>query len=118
MAVGYDNSVEKTIINRDGYAHVSGKVLVSPENGWKDYVMREFSIEENGYTGNHNHDFPHIIFVINGEGTIIINDEETSVKKGSYAYVPANSQHQLKNTCSSETFSFLCIVPQECHTFG
>ena len=117
MTVGHDSLVKGEKINGLDCDDVMGKVLVSPEMGWKGYTMREFILGKDCYTPEHEHDWPHINYVISGEGTLMIDGEINKIKKGSYAYVPNNAHHQFKNT-SSEKLIFLCIVPSENHRFN
>ncbi|MFA7075327.1 MAG: cupin domain-containing protein [Candidatus Izemoplasmatales bacterium] len=90
------------------------KVLVGPENGWDDYVMRILDVEVDGYTPKHSHPWPHINYVVAGTGNLMIDGEDFLVKEGSYAYVPQDKMHQFKNI-GDETFRFICIVPKEGH---
>ncbi len=119
MSAGHEREIAPVTIKMEGYSNVAGKVLVSPESGWKDYVMRRFEIGKDGYSGHHRHDFPHIVFVAEGKGTMIMEGEEKPIEKGSFAYVPNNALHQLKNTDPDVSpLVFICIVPQANHTFG
>ncbi|MGH4052876.1 MAG: cupin domain-containing protein [Clostridium sp.] len=90
------------------------QTLISPKEGWEGYVMRVFQLEEGGYTPKHNHAWPHINYILEGKGTLFLDNEETIIEKGSYAYVPSNELHQFKNI-ESETLKFICIVPEEGH---
>ena len=90
------------------------KALISPAEGWDGYVMRVIELGEDGYTPKHTHDWPHINYIIEGEGTLHIEGKDNPVSAGSYAYVPTGSLHQFKNN-GSGTFRFICIVPEEGH---
>lgn len=90
------------------------KVLVGPNEGWSDHVMRVFELQPGGFTPKHSHDWPHINFILKGEGTLFLNGVENPVSAGSYAYVPGNELHQFKNA-GNEPFMFICIVPKEGH---
>lgn len=117
MAVRHDSLTEAVKIEGLDCDNVVGKLLVSPKMGWEDYSMREFILGKDCYTPNHKHDWSHINYVISGEGTLMIDGEINEIKKGSYAYVPSNAQHQFKNT-GDEDLVFLCIVPAENHKFN
>ena len=64
------------------------KVLVSPKEGWKDYVMRVVEVEEGGYTPKHSHPWPHINYFIEGTGELMLDGKINTVEAGSYAFVP------------------------------
>lgn len=116
MAIGNMNDIALKPIKSSEALDASIRVLVSPKEGWKGYVMREIEVEKNGYTPKHFHPWPHINYIIEGEGSLYLEGVETSVKAGSFAYIPANSLHQFKNV-GDTTFKFICIVPEEGHQY-
>jgi quercetin dioxygenase-like cupin family protein len=76
--------------------------------------MRVFELEPGGFTPRHQHPWPHINYVVQGNGTLYLNGQENPIEAGSYAYVPGNELHQFQNT-SNEVLKFICIVPSEGH---
>ena len=114
MIVGnIDNLKAKEVTHPDAFKSAM-KVLVSPLEGWDDYVMRVVEVEPNGYTPKHSHPWPHINFMIEGEGTLLIDEKLNSVTKGSFAFVPHDALHQFRNV-GDVVFKFICIVPKEGH---
>lgn len=114
MALGHISEILGSVIQNPEVKGASMKVLVSPENGWDNHVMRVFELEVGGYTPRHSHNWPHINYIIEGEGKLYLNGQENPIKAGSYAYVPANELHQFQNTGES-VLKFICIVPTEGH---
>ncbi|BEP28434.1 cupin domain-containing protein [Helicovermis profundi] len=114
MALGHIDELEGKIIENDEVKGAVMKVLISPEEGWDSHVMRVFEVAPNGFTPKHTHDWPHINYIIEGEGTLFLSGKENPIKAGSYAYVPSNELHQFKNT-SNKAIKFICIVPKEGH---
>lgn len=112
MIIGHENNVTAINLKGDLLDNVTKKVLVSPENGWHDYVMRLFELGENGYTPRHRHDWPHINYVAHGSGILFLEGDEHPLQEGSFAYVPAGKEHQFINR-GKETFALICIVPAE-----
>jgi len=96
--------------------NASMKVLVSPEEGWKDHVMRVVELGVDGYSPKHAHPWQHINYVLEGNGELEIDGEVTPLSVGSYAYVPENSLHQFRNI-GREIFKFICIVPVVGHRY-
>ena len=92
------------------------KVLVGPKEGWDGYVMRSVEVEKDGFSPKHMHDWPHINYVLEGNGVLFLEGKEQVISKGSIAYIPSNELHQFKNT-GSEVLKFICIVPERGHTF-
>ena len=90
------------------------KVLVSPEEGWDSHVMRVVELNKDGYSPKHNHPWPHINYMIEGNGILMIDGVDHVVSAGSYAFVPGGSLHQFRNN-GEVPFKFICIVPKEGH---
>lgn len=116
MIVGNIKELEAKEIKSDLALHAAMKVLVSPKEGWDGYVMRVLELGEGGYSPKHSHPWPHINFMIEGEGELMIEGKINKVSAGSYAYVPADSLHQFRNV-GTTTFKFICIVPEEGHQY-
>lgn len=114
MVVGNFNELESIQITSPEARNAAMKVLVSPKEGWEGYVMRVVELEVDGYSPKHQHDWPHINYIIEGEGTLLIDDTLNKITAGSYAYVPANTLHQFSNV-GGTPFKFICIVPEEGH---
>lgn len=114
MIVGNFNELLATEIMSPEAKHAAMKVLVSPNEGWEGYVMRVVELEPNGYSPKHAHDWPHINFIIEGTGTLLIGDVLHPLTSGSYAYVPENTLHQFSNA-GDVAFKFICIVPERGH---
>ena len=114
MIVAHEKEIQMTSINHPEVQHAKIGVMVGPEQGWSDYVMRMIELEADGYTPHHTHPWPHINYVVEGSGILHIDGQDRSVSSGSYAYVPANTIHQFKNSGIGK-FRFICIVPKEGH---
>jgi len=111
-----EKNIEKVIVNHPDAKNTFMKVLIGPEDGWEDYVLRTFELSEDGHSPKHSHDWPHINYVLEGSGVLLLNGEENEITKGSIAYVPSNEIHQFRNT-EKEPLKFICIVPKQGHTF-
>ncbi|MGD9910592.1 MAG: cupin domain-containing protein [Candidatus Izemoplasmatales bacterium] len=91
-------------------------VMVGKDEGWDGYVMRTIEVEKDGYTPKHSHPWPHINYIIEGKGSLLIDGVLNPVEAGSYAYVPGNKIHQFKNE-GTTPFKFICIVPEIGHQY-
>ena len=114
--VGNINDLSNKEIKSDLVKNAFMKVLIGPDEGWNDHVMRVMEVGEGGYTPKHEHPWPHINFMIEGEGELMIDGVVNPVLAGSYAYVPANTIHQFRNT-GKTPFKFICIVPEKGHVY-
>ncbi|MFO7968577.1 MAG: cupin domain-containing protein [Bacillota bacterium] len=108
-----NNIAGKEILNPDA-KNAFMKVLVDENVGWDDYVMRVVEVLEDGYTPKHKHPWPHINYVISGDGEIMLEGNYKKVSSGAFAFIPADKLHQYKNIGKS-IFKFICIVPKEGH---
>ncbi|MBK5239646.1 cupin domain-containing protein [Clostridium sp.] len=114
MIVSNEKYVKVSQISAPGYANIVGKVLVSSETGWDDYVMRVFQVSENGYSGRHSHDYPHIVYTLEGTGTLFLDGKDYPIESGSFTFIPPNKEHQLSNK-GKDDLKFICIVPKRGH---
>ncbi|MFU8787176.1 MAG: cupin domain-containing protein [Candidatus Izemoplasmataceae bacterium] len=112
--VGHLKDLQSTIITHPSAQNASMKVLVGNFEGWEDHVMRVVEVDEDGYTPKHQHPWPHINYMIEGNGVLMIDGIDYPVEQGSYAFVPENTLHQFKNV-GKTPFKFICIVPKVGH---
>ncbi|MEO0229319.1 MAG: cupin domain-containing protein [candidate division WOR-3 bacterium] len=103
--------VKEARVEMEGAKNVYIRWLLGPEDKMPNFYLRMFRIEKEGHTPYHSHPYEHEVFVLEGEGALIIENKEYQLKKGYVAYVPADSNHQFKNS-GGEDFVFLCIIPR------
>ncbi len=114
MIISHLDKVIPIVMTGDTVNEASMKKLVGNEEGWDSHVMRVVELGVDGFSPKHSHPWPHINYIIEGEGILFLNGEENPIKAGSFAYVPSEALHQFKNT-GKETLKFICIVPNEGH---
>ena len=114
MIVSHEKDILATKMENPEVKNAAMKALITPQEGWDGYVMRVVELGKGGYSPKHIHQWPHINYVLEGKGSLHIEGKDNPVEAGSYAYVPAGSQHQYKNE-GNGMFRFICIVPQEGH---
>jgi len=112
MFVSHRDEIPGKKLSGDALKDVTKQVLIGPEQGWDDYVMRMLTVEKDGFTPLHAHDWPHIVYVVEGEGVLHMDGTDYNVKAGSTAFVPGGKEHQLMYR-KGEKFVFICIVPKE-----
>lgn len=112
MFVGHVNGRETKTITAPGAKNVLKQTLIGPEDGWRGWVMRRFTIKDRGCTPRHSHPWPHIMYVLHGNGSFFLDGKEHPLEPGSIAYVPSNVEHQFSSVSEAELV-FLCIVPEE-----
>ena len=92
--------------------NVIKRTAISQAEGWDGWAMRIFTLGEGGYTPKHSHNWPHINYITEGEGSLFLDGKENPIKTGDTAYIPAGELHQFQNR-GSGNMSFICIVPEE-----
>jgi quercetin dioxygenase-like cupin family protein len=95
-----------------GYDNVKKQIVIGPDDGSLEIVLRYFSLEPGGESPHHSHDFPHLVKIETGNGLVI--DEmgnEHQLQGGDYVYIDNNEAHSFRNS-GSGPFDFICVVPQ------
>ena len=99
------------LADTQGYTAVTKQVVLGPEDGSDEIVLRYFSVTAGGATPYHSHDFPHLVKVESGQGVAVDADgNEYPLAADDYVYVEANEVHNFKNT-GDGPFDFICLVP-------
>jgi len=91
---------------------VDGRVLIGKKDGAKNFCMRIFEIAPGGHTPKHAHAWEHEMFINAGTGEIYCNDRWIPVQPGHVAFIPANIEHQIKNT-GIALLKVICLVPPQ-----
>ncbi|MBT8340989.1 MAG: cupin domain-containing protein [Desulfatitalea sp.] len=114
MIVADEHALTAKIIDHPEAKDAAMKVLVGAEQGWQDYVMRVIELDPGGHSPAHVHPWPHINYMLEGQGTLLLGEASHAVQAGAYAFVPSGTFHQFKNTGEGK-FRFICIVPKAGH---
>lgn len=112
MFISHIDDIEKKKLSGDALSGVTKQTAIGPDQGWKDHVMRFFTLDPGGFTPQHRHAWPHINYIVAGSGTLYHEGKTSRITAGSLACVPADAEHQFRNT-GEEEFVFICIVPEE-----
>ena len=114
MIVSHVDETPAKSMEMPGLKGAAIQVLIGESQGWNYHVMRIVALDNGGYSPKHAHPWPHINYMIEGQGVLEIDGREHAVRTGSYAFVPADAVHQFRNAGSGR-FRFICIVPKEGH---
>lgn len=85
------------------------QVLVGPEQGAPNFVLRRFTMEQGGGMPLHTNDVEHEQYVLRGRAKIRVGAAVHDVGPGHTLYIPAGVPHSYDVT--EGPFEFLCIVP-------
>ena len=85
------------------------QVLVGPEQGAPNFVLRRFIMGEGGGMPRHTNLVEHEQYVLRGRARITIGDAVHEVKPDTTLYIPAGAVHSYH--VLEAPFEFLCVVP-------
>ncbi|WP_408959824.1 cupin domain-containing protein [Natrinema sp. 74] len=85
-------------------------VLIADDHGAPNFAIRRFTLEPGGEVPKHTNDVEHEQYVLAGEYTVGIEDEEYEVEPGDSLLIPAGTAHWYRNE-GDEPGAFICAVP-------
>jgi quercetin dioxygenase-like cupin family protein len=94
----------------EGASKLRVRWLITKEMGAKNFAMRLFEMEPEGYSPFHKHAWEHEVFILDGEGLVVGEEHERKFRVGDVIFIPPNEKHQFKNN-GKKTVKFLCLVP-------
>lgn len=112
MLIRNIEDVQQEKIQMDGVQGATMAIMVGRDDGAPNFALRQIHVESGGHTPRHSHDYEHEVFVVSGNGTILLDGKENPIRGGDVIYVPANELHQFK-AAENDELRFLCLVPVE-----
>jgi len=97
-------------IEVDGATAVKKAGLVAAGDGSPTVAMRLFELGAGGHTPWHAHDWEHVVYVLDGDGTLVTEGKETAFSAGDALLVDPDEEHNFVNR-GAGPLRFLCIVP-------
>ena len=85
------------------------QVLVGPEQGAPNFVLRRFIMGEGGGMPLHTNEVEHEQYVLRGRARIRIGDRVHVVGPDHTLFIPAGAPHSYEVV--EAPFEFLCVVP-------
>lgn len=110
MKVVHCESIPFGPVQMDGATGVQLRCLIGPEDGAPSFTMREFEVAPGGCTPKHEHRYEHEVYVLEGNGVVLVGGEEHPLQPGTVVFVPPDALHQFRNTGSTR-LRFLCLIP-------
>jgi quercetin dioxygenase-like cupin family protein len=83
--------------------------LITEKEGADHFAMRLFRLEPGGYTPFHVHGWEHEVFVLEGTGQVIGEEETQPLEAGTAVYVSAEERHRFQ--AGESGLVFLCCIP-------
>jgi len=85
------------------------QVLIGPEDGAANFILRRFRIEQGGGIPAHTNLVEHEQYVLSGRAEVGIGQEIYTIEVGMALFIPAGATHWYR--VIDDPFEFLCIVP-------
>ena len=85
------------------------QVLVGPEQGAPNFVLRRFIMGKGGGMPLHTNEVEHEQYVLRGRAKITIGDTVHDVAPDHTLYIPAGAPHSYQVV--EAPFEFICVVP-------
>jgi len=89
---------------------LSKAVLLDASDGAPNFAIRRFELDPGATVPRHTNAVEHEQYVLAGEYTVGIDDEEYLVRPGDALLIPAGVEHWYRND-ADEPGAFLCAVP-------
>lgn len=110
MIIKKNADVPEAPVEEEEVKNVLRRILIGPEDGSHNIIMRHFKVLPEGHTPFHSHDHEHVVKIEKGKGIVVRETgEEVLVSQGQSLLVEGNEKHQFKNPFP-EPFEFLCII--------
>lgn len=110
MLIRNVNEVTREPVNMEGASGARMALMIGQEHGATNFSLRSFEVAPGGHTPQHQHDYEHEVFVVSGQGTVLLEGERRPIHAGDVIYIPANEEHQFR-VVGDDPLSFLCLVP-------
>ena len=85
-------------------------VLVGEADGARNLAIRRFTLDPGATVPKHTNEIEHEQYVLEGNYTVGIGEEEYEVSAGDSLFIPAGVVHWYRNE-GSEQGAFICAVP-------
>ena len=89
---------------------MSKGVLVGEDQGAPHFAIRRFELEPGAEVPEHTNEVEHEQYVLSGEYTVGLGDEEYTVAEGDSLLIPAGVVHWYRNE-GDRPGAFICAVP-------
>ena len=84
--------------SKPGKGDITKRVLVGTDEGAQGISMRFFEVPPLRSSANENHSEQHQVYIVTGEGKVLLGDEWHDFSAGDVVFVPGGEQHQFRNT--------------------
>jgi quercetin dioxygenase-like cupin family protein len=110
MIVKNNGDMPEAPVKEEKVKNVLMKILIGPDDGSHNIIMRHFKVLSEGHSPFHSHPHEHVVKIEKGKGIVVRETgEEVLVSQGQSLLIEENETHQFKNPFS-EPFEFICTI--------
>jgi len=110
MKLAHYKEIAPDPAGEDNASEIAIRWLITEKDGAPNFSMRVIEVQPGGYSPFHNHPWEHEVFILHGEGALLLEDETTPISQGDVIFIPPGEHHQFKNT-SNGMLEFICLIP-------
>jgi len=111
VKIGHVDQIPDQAVTMEGARGVRMRVVIGPDQGASNFVMRVFDVAAGGHSPHHDHDFEHEVLVLAGRGVHLEEGRSEALAAGDVVYVAPGVRHQFR-AAEDEALRFLCVVPR------
>ena len=110
MIVKIEQEIPEAFVKEEGVQNVTKRILIGPEDGSSNIIMRYFKVLPGGNTPFHSHGFEHVVRVEKGKGFVVnASGQEIPISSAHSVFIAPGEKHQFINP-NKEPFEFLCTI--------
>ena len=107
----WDN-VERKVFTTEEVKGVIKNVLVGPDDGAPNFIIRFFQVPVGGSTFDHAHPHEHGIVILHGKARVKIETETHELNPYDSVFLSGNDHHKIINI-GKTSLGFICVIPRE-----
>lgn len=104
--------VERQVFTTEEVKGVVKNVLVGPQDGAPNFIIRFFQVPVGRSTFDHAHPHEHGIVILHGKAQIAIEDKTYELRPFDSVFVSGDDHHQVKNI-GDTSLGFICVIPRD-----
>lgn len=109
----YDwEDVQPMVLNNKEVRGVLKHVLVGPEDGAPNFIIRYFQVPVQSQTFHHAHPHEHGMLILHGKAKIKINEDFHELGPLDSIFISGDDVHQVTNI-SDAPLGFLCVITRQ-----
>lgn len=110
MIIKNNADVYEKDVDEEGIVNVRQQILIGPDDGSQNIILRRFRVFPGGNTPYHVHAHEHVVKVEKGKGYVIdMAGNEALIQEGQSLFIAGEEKHQFKNPFDAP-LEFLCII--------